>query len=392
MPKQELLLIPGPTMVLPEILAALGQETLAHTDPRFVELFSRSLAGTRRLFSLDGGAVFVLAGSGTLAMEMALLNTVMPGERILVVSQGYFGDRFVQIAERFGIVADRVASPWGERVLQGEVAKALTQHSYKAVTITHVDTSTGVEAEIETLVPLIRAHGALCLLDGVCASGAIEEDMSRIFSNPENTIDLVLSGSQKALGLPPGLLVLAMGERALAARKAMPRIPAYYADALNWLPVMEDPFRYFATPPVNLVFAFEKALEIIFREGLKARYRRHRLQGKAVRAALRTLGFTPLASEEVASSTVTCLLYPDGLDDAAFRAGLAQRGVVVAGSLAHLKGKAFRFGHLGNVDAAILRRAITEMAEVLHSMGRIVDGPSALCSFDETLRGEGGEL
>ncbi len=382
MPERELLLIPGPTMVQPEVLAALARETLSHTDPRFVEIYRHALTRTRELFACHQGEVFVLAGSGTLAMEMSLLNTVQAGERILVLSQGYFGDRFVQIAQRYGILVDCLTAEWGRRVAAPEVASMLSRNRYRAVTITHVDTSTGVQADLETLVPLIKQHGALVILDGVCASAALEESMSGESGNPASTLDVVLTGSQKAIGLPPGLLVLAMGEQAMAARRAMPTVPAYYGDVLNWLPVMQNPSRYFATPPVNLIVAYETGLEGIFAEGLPARYARHRAQARAFRAAMRSMGFTVLAEEDLAAPTVSCLLYPGGIEDVAFRKGLAQRGVIVAGGLAHLQGKAFRLGHLGNVTARELRQAVIAMAEVLQEMGNPADREPALRAFE----------
>jgi aspartate aminotransferase-like enzyme len=369
-------------MVQPEVLAALARETLSHTDPRFVEIYRHSLTRTRELFTCHQGEVFVLAGSGTLAMEMSLLNTVQAGERILVLSQGYFGDRFAQIAQRYGILVDCLTAEWGKRVAAPEVASMLSRNRYRAVTITHVDTSTGVQADLETLVPLIKQHGALVILDGVCASAALEESMSRESGNPASTLDVVLTGSQKAIGLPPGLLVLAMGEQAMAARQAMPTVPAYYGDVLNWLPVMQNPSRYFATPPVNLIVAYETGLEGIFAEGLPARYARHRAQARAFRAAMRSMGFTVLAEEDLAAPTVSCLLYPRGIEDVAFRKALAQRGVIVAGGLAHLQGKAFRLGHLGNVTARELRQAVIAMAEVLQEMGNPVDREPALSAFE----------
>ena len=230
MPQKELLLIPGPTPVTEEIRYALAAETWSHTDPRFVSIYADSLAMTREMLGNQEGEVFVLAGTGTLAMEMALVNTVAPGERILVLSQGYFGDRFELLAKSFGIEVDVLRSEWGQRLEPELVAAQLAKHKYKAVTVTHVDTSTG-EADLEALVPLVKQSGALFILDGVCATAAIEEDMSKCYQgNPDYRLDVVLSGSQKAIGVPPGLLVLGFSRAALAAREAMDRVPAYYGD------------------------------------------------------------------------------------------------------------------------------------------------------------------
>ncbi len=383
MPSKELLLIPGPTPVVDEILEALSAETWSHTDPRFVEIQKESLQMTRQLLNNQDGEVLLVAGTGTLAMEMALVNTVAPGERILVLSQGYFGDRFVQLAAAFGIEADVIKSEWGKRVYSKAVAEQLAQKQYKAVTVTHVDTSTGVEADLETLVPLVKQHGALFILDGVCATAGVAEDMGKAYDdNPDYHIDVVLTGSQKAIGVPPGLLVLGFSKEALAARDAMDRIPAYYGDIKNWLPIMHNPGKYFATPAVNMVYAYHKAMQIIMAEGIENRFRRNRAMGKAMRAALAEFGMSALAVEEVAAPTLSCVLYPEGVEDAAFRAALGKRGVVFAGALAALAGKAFRVGHMGNVTVDELQKALRLVAEVLTELGHKVDADAAVAAFD----------
>ncbi|NLY54862.1 MAG: alanine--glyoxylate aminotransferase family protein [Firmicutes bacterium] len=379
MPSKELLLIPGPTPVTDEIRAALAAETWSHTDPRFVEITKNCLEMTRQLLGCHDGEVFLVAGTGTLAMEMALVNTVAPGESILVLSQGYFGDRFEQIAKSFAIGVDVLRSEWGQRLDVAQVKEQLAQKQYKAVTVTHVDTSTGVEADLEALVPVVKEHGALFILDGVCATAAIEEDMSKAYQgNPAYRIDVVLSGSQKAIGVPPGLLLLGFSREALAAREAMDRVPAYYGDIKNWLPIMHNPAKYFATPAVNMVYAYEEGLKTVLAEGLGNRYRRHRATARAVRAALATYGMRALAAEAIAASTLSCVLYPEGVDDAAFRGALAKKGVVVAGALGELAGKAFRIGHMGNTTLGDFKRALTIMAEVLDDMGHQVDAEAAV--------------
>ncbi len=385
MPNQELLLIHGPTPVVDEIQEALGRETWAHTDPRFVEIFSRSLELSRKLFNNPEGEVFVVAGSGTLAMETALVNTVAAGERILVLSQGYFGDRFLKLADSFGIETDCVKSEWGKRVDPAEVSRKLNEHRYKAVTITHVDTSTGVLADLETLVPLVKGTGTLLILDGVCATAAVEEDMSRNYRREGWNIDLVLTGGQKAIGVPPGLAILSFGPSALAARRELGRIPAYYADIDNWIPVMHDPKKYFATPAVNMIYAYHRAMEMIFEEGLETRYRRHEGFGKSIRAALRALGLEPLAEESVASPTTTCFLYLGKIEDIPFRKRLTERQLVVAGALGNLAGRGFRLGHMGNVRAEQLKEAVRLIGETLLELGHPVDPEQAVTEFERAL-------
>ena len=152
MKNKELLLVPGPTRVVDEVYEALASETRVHTDPRFVEIFKQSIEMTKKLFSTDG-EVYVVAGSGTLAMEMAVVNTVAEGERLLVISHGYFGDRFTPLGKAYGIDVDVLQADWGKRVDVKLVEEQLAKKSYKAVTITHADTSTGVASDLDILIP-----------------------------------------------------------------------------------------------------------------------------------------------------------------------------------------------------------------------------------------------
>ncbi|AWE05986.1 alanine--glyoxylate aminotransferase family protein [Lysinibacillus sp. 2017] len=385
MKNKELLLVPGPTPVVDEIYDALASETRGHTDPRFVEIFKNALANTKKLFNTDG-EVYVIAGSGTLAMEMAIVNTVAKGERMLVISHGYFGDRFTPLAKAFGIEVDVLQATWGERVDMKLIEEILQKNTYKAVTITHADTSTGVSSDLEELVPIIKAAGALVIVDGVVATAALQEDMAKVYGNNEMyKIDIVLTGSQKAIGIPPGLAIVAFSPQALNAREQMASVPAYYADIHNWRTIMTNPAMYFATPPVNLIYAYDKALEIVLEEGMEKREARHIAFGKAVRDALRSYGMVPLAAETVAAPTLSCILYPEGVEDAIFRASLASRGVIVAGALAHLAGKAFRIGHMGNTTAAMLEQAIIAIGEALQEQNQSVDIDEAVRLFSEQI-------
>lgn len=382
MRNEEMLLIPGPTPVVDSIYDAMASETRGHTDPRFVEIYKRSIERTREMFKTDG-EVFVIAGSGTIGMEMALVNTVGAGERILVISHGYFGDRFIQLGKAFGIEIDVLQAEWGQQVATEEVERQLSEHTYKAVTITHADTSTGVAADLDSLVPIVKKHGALVILDGVCATAAMEEDMSKEYGGAGYTIDVVLTGSQKAIGVPPGLAIVAFNQTALEARKQLGRIPAYYCDIENWIPIMHDPSKYFATPPVNLIYAYDEGMKLVLEEGLEKRYARHTAFGRGVRAALREYGMKPLAEEEVAASTLSCFHYPEGVIDADFRAALAGVGLIVAGALAHLGGKAFRLGHMGNTTEEMLISAIEKIGKALKDVDHDVSIEQAVNRFKE---------
>lgn len=381
MRNQEMLLIPGPTPVVDSIYDAIAKETWSHTDPRFAQIYKDSIAKTRDMLKTDG-EVIVFAASGTLGMEMALINTVKPGEKVLVVSQGYFGDRFIGIGKAYGIEIDVIQSEWGQQVSPEAVEEKLASGNYKAVTVTHADTSTGVKADLDALVPVIKKHGALVIVDGICATAAMEEDMSKTYGDPSYKLDIVLTGSQKAIGVPPGLAIVAFNQSALDVRKEIEHVPGYYTDIYNWLPIMHDPTKYFATPAVNLVYAYDEGMRIVLEEGMENRYARHDKFAEGVRKGLKEYGMKPLAAKGAEASTLSCVLYPEGVDDAAFRKNLSEKGIVVAGALAHLKGKAFRIGHMGNTTKEMLEKAVEEIGKTLNDLGQDVDPKQAVASFN----------
>ncbi len=360
---ETLTMIPGPTPVHPRILSALARPTVSHVAPAFVETFRQALADFRSLCQSATGQPFVVSGGGTLSMEIALVNLVAPGRKILLVSHGYFGDRWADLAAAFGIPCDVLRSEWGRAVPPAQVADRLSKGTYAAVTVTHVDTSTGTAAPVEAYVDLLRGREELLILDGVCATGALDEPFDRW------RVDVLLTAAQKAIGAPPGLALCLFSERAMRERRLRATVPAYYADIMRWLPIMEDPGRYFATPCVNEVVAFAEALRILQEEGLPARIARHERIGRSVRAGLQALGLNLVTAEDCRADTLSVVFHPAGVDDASFRREMARRGVVVAGCLGPLAGKAFRMGHMGNIGAGEVAKALQAVEDSLRARG-----------------------
>lgn len=371
---ETLTMIPGPTPVHARILGALARPTTSHVAPSFVEAFREALAGFRELCRSESAQPFVVAGGGTLAMEMALVNVVAPGERLLVVSHGYFGDRFGDLAASFGFEAEVLRADWGRAVAPARLAERLAAGTYAAVTVTHVDTSTGTRAAVEEYAALLRGRGELFVLDGVCATGGVDERFD------EWGVDVLLTGPQKAIGAPPGLALCLFSERAMARRRARASVPAYYADVLRWLPVMQDPGKYFSTPCVNEIVALAEALRIAHAEGLEARFARHARVARAVRAGLEALGLALFTEPAARADTLSVVLLPEGVADAGFRREVAARGVVVAGALGPIAGKAFRLGHMGNVGPAEVATTLAAVEGALVALGRTVTPGAALAA------------
>lgn len=386
MPKEKLLLIPGPSPVRKRILDALAAPTVAHTGPEMQADLREACENLKRIVFCEKGEAFVVAGAGTLSMEMAVLNTVSPDGRALILSQGYFGARMAEIFRAFGLPHDVVQSEWGRAVLPGELEERLSTGRYDTVVCTHVDTATGACAPVEEYARAAKARDALFIVDGVCATGGIPERMD------DGTIDVVLTAAQKCVGAPPGLALCVFSERAMARRRAMPAIPAYYSDVLRWLPVMRDPAKYFSTPCVNEIRAFCEGTRIILEEGLEARFRRHELLARRIRVGLAALGFTFFTDPPFLAATLSVVAYPDGVDDRAFRAALDERGVVVAGGLAQTAGKVFRMGHMGNLTEGDVLFALDAAEGALGSLGMPFDKGAAVRAAAAVIGAETKEI
>jgi aspartate aminotransferase-like enzyme len=363
MENRRLVMIPGPTPVVRSIQDQMGRDTVAFGDPGFVKDFKGVLTDLKEILGASG-EVFVVAGTGTMAMEMAVSNTLKAGNNLLIVSHGYFGDRFIELAERKGINVDVIRSEWGKIVPVADIEAKLKEKHYDAMTVTHVDTSTAAVAPIKEIGEMMKKFpDTIYIVDGVAATVGEREYVDAY------NIDILLTASQKAFGVAPGLEILWASEKALARRKTLGTIPEYYVDFDKWLPIMHDTSKYYATPAVNMIWALQESIRIIKEEGIENRYERHIKNAKAMRAAIEAMGFSILADEANRAVTLSCILYPEGIDDAKFRTILAEEGAQVAGGLAAYAGKMFRMGHMGNIDIHDMVGAISAIERTLYRLG-----------------------
>lgn len=377
-------MIPGPIELEPAVLAALAERQRGHLDPLVMKRFSRALRGLRTVFGAPTAQPFVVAGSGTLAMELAVANLVEPGTVALVINTGYFSDRMALALTRHGAEVRQVTATPGQVPSDDEVRRALELHRPQLVTITHVDTSTGVRAPVEAWARLIRAHGALSVVDGVCSVGGepLEQDAWNV--------DVALTASQKALGAPPGLAVVLAGPRAMAAWRARKQpVRSLYLDFAEWLPIHEayeaEKPSYFATPPVNLIAALDASVSLMLEEGLPARLRRHQRLAEAFRAAWSALGLTALPAHGLEANTLSAIRYPSGVDASLVKAVAAQ-GVVLAGGLhPQLKTTYFRVGHMGRVSPAEVVTTVSAIERALVACGAKVDLGAGLAAAQRAL-------
>ncbi|HLZ30525.1 MAG TPA: alanine--glyoxylate aminotransferase family protein [Chloroflexota bacterium] len=382
--ERTLLMIPGPTAITAEVLAAGARPVLSHSDPRIRGFVAESLARLRTLFDAPSSQPIIAAGSGTLAMEIGLANLIEPGERVLILETGVFGGRFRTIADRNGAEIQVVASPLGRPVDPDDVRRALEEFRPKVMTMTHVDTSTGVRVDVAPLARLARERDALVVVDGVCSIGGEE------FHGDAWGVDVALTASQKAIGAPPGLAIVTVGPRARAAREnRRTPFPGYFTDFLNWLPVMESyeggSPGYFGTPAVTLLANLHTALEELAAEPMPARVARHARIAGAFKAGVADLGLQNVAAPEVNANTLTVVRNPAGVGDELVDAVRAE-GVTIARAIhPELRGGSFRVGHMGICGPAEILTTLGAIERALHRLGEPIEFGAGLGAAQRVL-------
>ncbi len=363
MPQRPNLRIPGPTPVPPDVLEAVARPMVDHRGREFAALIQRVVGQLKEFFQTSGD-VLVLSASGTGGMEAAVVNTLSPGDKVLVVNIGAFGDRFAAIAETFGAEVKVLAYEWGRAAEAEDVRLALAQDSeIKAVLVTHNETATGVTNPLEEIARVVREGERLLLVDGVSSLGAVPLDTDGW------GLDVVVTGSQKGWMVPPGLAFVSVSERAWKANESA-RMPRFYFDLAkhrDLLPKGQTPW----TPTVSVFFGLEVALERMAAEGLERVFARHARLGRMVREGVKEMGLELLcADERFASNTVTAVKCPQGVEVAALRNLLEEEyDVVLAGGQGKLAGKIFRIGHLGLVDEEDIQHTLDALAAALPRVG-----------------------
>ena len=369
------LLIPGPIEITDEVSQAMGHFAQSHVGQPFVNTFGETLTMLRDLFQTKNSKSqpFVLAGSGTLGWDLVAANLVEPGEEVLVLHTGYFADSFADCFEIYGAKATQLKAPIGQRPQLPEIEKALKEKKYKAITVTHVDTSTGVLSKIAALSELVQkvSPETLFIVDGVCSIGAEElhfDDMK---------VDVALTASQKAIGCPPGLSISMVSERAMDVFKNRKSPPgSYYASFKNWLPIMQNyeakKPSYFATPPTQLVNALNAALKQLLKGSMSDRFAKHASVSDKVKKGVADLGLKQLASDpDNQAHAMTAMYLPEGITPPDILPKLMQRGVIFAGGLhKEIATKYIRFGHMGatvtaDEDRKEVEKALQALKEAL---------------------------
>ena len=374
-----LLMLPGPTTVDPRVLSAMSKAVVNHRGAKYGEILTETTELMSKVFQTPNKS-YLLTGSGTAAMETAVANTVAPGEKILNVVGGKFGERFMKIADTHGIETQELSVEWGTAVTPKQIEETLdANEDIKAITVVHNETSTGVAAPIKEIGKVMKNYDALYIVDTVSSLGGDEVNVEKF------GIDVCVTGSQKCLAAPPGMAAITLNDEAWkavdnvktntfyldlkAARKSGDKTPP------------ETPY----TPSVSLTYAMNEALKIVMEEGLENRVARHHKAAKASVAAVKALGLELFADEKVSSATVTAVKMPEGVTDAEFRGTTRDKyGVELAGGQDHLKGNVFRIGHMGCVSYKELVQTFAAIGMTLKGLGAIEDAGAGVASITES--------
>lgn len=377
------LFIPGPTPVPPEVAAAMTRPLIGHRSSEFASLQRSLVEQVKQIFQTKND-LFILTSSGTGAMEAAVASSIKPGERVLALVSGHFGNRFAAIAERWGAQVERLESTWGEPNDLEAVKDALSRGARpRAVLATHNETSTGVVNDIARLGALLKDTPTLLLVDAVSSMGAMD------IRTDAWGVDFMITSSQKAFMLPPGLAFLSVSPKAWQAVEATPP-RSFYFDLRAWRQSGAKGFSPW-TPGIALLYGLEAALKRLLAEGLPAVWARHQRYARLVRAGLKGMGLTLLAADAWASATVTAARTP-GVDPDAVRA-LARReyGLSLAGGKGKLAGEILRFSHMGYVDELELLGALAVLEVALARLGFPVEPGAGVAAAEQELLAGGGE-
>jgi aspartate aminotransferase-like enzyme len=335
-----LLMTPGPVPLHPRVYRAMSKVIIHHRTPEYRKIFVECISMMKETMQTKND-VFILAGSGTAAMDAAIANCVSPGDKVLNLMGGKFSERWAEITETFGAKSIPLRVEWGKAVKPEMVSDALDREpDIKFVTVCHNESSTAVLNPVQEIAKITNEHDKILLVDGITSVGG-----DYVYPD-EWGIDILVTGSQKCLGCPPGLGMIMVGPRAWEIIDKRKSISSYYVKLSAYKKSLEKNSETPYTSAISLIYGLHEALTIILEEGYENRVKRHRLMAEATRRGMEALGLQLLAEKGYESNTITALKYPEGIDDSAFRSRMQKHGVLVAGGQNHLRGKIFRVAHM----------------------------------------------
>lgn len=372
--------LPGPTAVPLRVLEAIGAPIVNHRGPEFRVMYARCEELMRPILGTTGHPFF-LACSGTGAMEASLVNILAPGESVLCVIHGHFGERFAAIAKTFGAQVDVVEFPWGTTVDPSVIEKRVAERNYRAVVVTHNESSTGVIANLAPIGAILRDRPALLVVDSVSGLGGLE------MKQDEWGIDILVSASQKCLMCPPGIGMVSVNQKAWKIVEREDRLPRYYWDFRKTMASAEKSETAF-TAPVSLMAGLKVALEMIHEEGISNVLARHLRLSRALRAGCAALGLTGYGELGALSPTVVALQVPEKLNGGDIVKRLYEKHrTVIAGSRNKLAGRVIRIGTMGYLSEEDILTDLRHLEDVLPDLGFVVTAGAGVAAATASLHG-----
>jgi aspartate aminotransferase-like enzyme len=355
--------VPGPTPCPPEVLKAMAWQMVNHRGPEFHQMLTDVTEDLKKVFQTKND-VLILTGSGTGGLEAAVVNTLSPGDKVLSISIGVFGDRFAGIARQFGADVVSLKVEWGKAADPDTIKKLIKENpGVKAVLVTHNETSTGVTNDLGAISKIAKDAGKLLIVDAISSLGSINLPVD------DWHCDVVITASQKGWMVPPGLAMVSVSPEAWQAH-AVAKMPRFYWDFTRARKIYEEKKENPWTPAISIVFALTVALKMMLKEGITNIFERHERVGRMTRDGIKKLGLPLFAEENHASNTVTAVGIPAGLDGKKLRQILREEyKVVLAGGQQTLDGKIFRIGHLGMVNEKDVKEILAAIKAVLPRAG-----------------------
>jgi serine---pyruvate transaminase len=366
MPEKRYLVTPGPTPVPPEVLAATAQPMIHHRGPDFRQTLARVIEQLKQVF-LTENEMLTFTSAGTGVMESALQNVCSPGDRVLVVSHGYFGERFAALADVYGCDLTHLRYAWGETPSADEVGDKLDEMGgAKAVFLTHSDTSTGVVSDLRAIADRLNGTDAIVVVDAISSLAAVP------LETDSWGLDVVITSSHKALMCPPGLAFASVSGRAFEATRSA-TAPRYYFDWERTRAAQEkgeNPF----SPAISLYLGLDVALGMLLHEGLEGAFERHVRLGRACRAGVKAMGLELFSPDEDRAAVVTAIRMPADVDGQAIVLSMRERsGVTIIGGQGELRGKIVRIGHIGYVDVFDVTTALAALEVAMVEAGADIE-------------------
>ncbi len=359
--RKNYLLTPGPTPLPPQVCEAMARPIIHHRTPQFQAVLKEAFDGLKFIYQTKND-VFIMASSGTGAMETAVVNLLSPGDTAVVAEAGKFGERWTELCKAYGINAEVIKTPWGQAPSPKEIKARIEAVKPKAVFATLCETSTGAAADIKAIGEVVKATDAVLVVDAISGLGAID------IQTDNWSVDVVVSGSQKGLMLPPGLAFLSVSPKAWNL-VGQSKCPKYYFDLKSAKKALDKTDTAY-TPAVTLIIALNEALKMMKQDGLENIFARHKKMADATRAALQALGMELFTTPDAKSDAVTAAKVPQGIDGEKLVKTMRDTyGVTIAGGQSELKGKVVRIAHMGFIEEFDIIVGISCLEKVLKQMG-----------------------